>query len=126
MNENLQELIGKGKELTDIAYQKSSEMIERGKINVKISETRLQLKRAYAALGKCVYEAIKNGTVVPDKQMKIFESDIDSAAYRIKLLMRELSEIKGTQICPKCGTMNSDKAKYCNECAAPLVNHEEE
>ena len=123
MNENLQELIGRGKELTDIACQKSSEFVERGKINLKISETRLQLRRAYTALGKCVYEAIKNGSIIPDKQMKILESDIDSSTYRIKILTQELSDIKGTQVCPKCGTINSDKAKYCNECAAPLSNN---
>ncbi len=55
--------------------------------------------------------------------MKSIESELDTANYTVKLLMRELNELRGAAVCPKCGTVNPEKAKYCSECASPL--HEE-
>ena len=28
--------------------------------------------------------------------------------------------MKGKQICPKCGLINDDNAKYCEKCGVPL------
>ncbi len=120
MSINVDELINKGRDITDIACQKSLEMIERTKIQFKIQDSKLQARQSYIELGKIAYDLIKSGDINADSRMKLLESDIDRANYRIKLLMRELCSIKGAKVCPKCGTLNPEKAKYCSECAASL------
>ena len=119
-NINKDEIINKGKDITDAAYQKSLELIERTKIRFKLQDARVRQKRAYAQLGKIVYELIKSGEIKPDERMSGIESEIDTANYTIKLLMREQNELRGAAVCPKCGSLNSEKAKFCSECAAPL------
>ncbi len=123
-NINKDELINKGRDITDAAYQKSREMIERTKIQLKIKDSKIKARQAYTELGKITYELIKSGEIQADSRMKVAETDIDDANYRTKLLMRELMEIKGAKICSKCGTLNSEKAKYCSECANPFVDEE--
>ena len=122
-NINKDELISKGKEVTDAAYQKSLEVIERAKIRFKLQEAKTHQRRAYLELGKIAYEQIKSGDIKPDERLQNAESEIDTANYTVKLLMRELNELRGAAVCPKCGTLNPEKAKYCSECASPL--HEE-
>ena len=120
VNVKAEEIINRGKDITDIACQKSLEMIERTKIQLKIQDSKLQARQAYIALGKIAYDLIKSGDLKADSRIKMLESDIDRANYRIKLLTRELCELKGARMCPKCGTLNPEKAKYCSECAASL------
>ncbi len=119
-NFNKDEIISKGKDITDAAYQKSLEIIERTKIRFKLQEAKATQKRAYARLGKIAYELIKSGEIKPDERMSALESEIDTANYNVKLLMREQSELRGAAICPKCGFLNPERAKFCSECAAPL------
>jgi len=120
VNVKAEEIINKGRDITDIACQKSLEMIERTKIQYKIQDSKLQARNRYIELGKIAYELIKSGEIKADSRMKILESDIDRANYRIKLLMRELCEIKGAKVCPQCGNLCPEKAKFCSECAASL------
>ena len=123
-NINAEELINKGKDITDAAYQKSLEVIERTKIRFKLQEAKTRLRRSYFSLGKYAYELIKSGKIETDDRIREIESEIDSDNYTVKLLTRELSELKGTVVCPKCGTLNPEKAKYCSECASPLHDNE--
>ena len=123
-NINKDKLINKGKDITDAAYQKSLEMIERTKLRFKIQESKAKAKQAYTELGKLTYELLKSGEIKSDSRMLTIESEIDSANYHTQLLMRELCEIKGAKICSKCGSLNSEKAKFCSECANPLNDKE--
>jgi len=120
MSEFTENVVGKGKQIADMACQKSMEIVEKAKINVKIQDTKVKVKNSYEQLGRIVYEKIKKGEIMSDEQMRTVESDIDSANYRIMLLKRELNEIKGATVCPKCGAINSENAKFCSECAAPI------
>ena len=120
MNVKAEEFINKGRDITDIACQKSLEMIERTKIQFKIQDSKLQARNRYIELGMIAYDLIKSGDLKADSRMKILESDIDRANYRTKLLMRELCEIKGAKMCPKCGNLCPEKAKFCSECASSL------
>ena len=80
-NINKDELISKGKEVTDAAYQKSLEVIERTKIRFKLQEAKTKQRRAYLELGKIAYEQIKSGDIKPDERLQSAESDIDTAKY---------------------------------------------
>ena len=123
-NINTDEIISKGKDITDAAYQKSLEIIERTKIKFKIQDEKVRQRKAYTALGKAAYELLKSGDI-KDERLESIESEIDTANYNLKLLMRELNELRGATVCPKCGSLNSEKAKFCSECAAPLHENED-
>ena len=122
MSETTDAILEKGKEIADMTCQKGMELVERAKIGVKIRETKAKLKSGYEQLGRITYNYMKNDLDDDAFQLKAkFASlEIDGLVERMNLLNRELGEVKGAVVCPQCGAINPEKAKYCTECASAI------
>lgn len=89
------------------------------KLNLDLKGKENALKKAYAELGMKYYDQHK---AEGDPQFaKIHELIVD-----INDLKEQIAEIRGQEVCPKCGAYVPKDAKYCIKCGAPIFPLEED
>ena len=120
MEEQIQLILDKGREIADIAGQKGCELWESARLSMKISEAKAELRKDYIKLGKLAYKAIEKDSDEFISEMKRIADCIAVDKERVEFLTQALSEVKGLKICANCEEKNPEKAKYCNKCGTEI------
>lgn len=96
--------------------QKATELSGIAKLKFDIRAKEDFIKEQYIVLGKAYYKKHRGGQ---DEEQARFDQ-IDEALDAIAKMKLQISELKRTRICPKCGNETPDVAEYCSYCGAKL------
>lgn len=115
------EFIDTAKAAADMTVQKSEEIIEKGKTQLKIYKLRAKLKEAYAYLGLRTYIMARKGESL-DGAFKMQIEEIDTLRKSISELKEQADLIKYYEKCKNCGSFNDKEDEFCLSCGAALKN----
>ena len=94
--------------------QKAKDLSETAKLTMDIHAKEDQLQKMYAEIGKKYFEAHKDDT--DDEQMV----QVKEALIAIENMKKELLELKGAKVCPRCGEEVKATDIYCKSCGAKI------
>jgi rRNA maturation endonuclease Nob1 len=115
----LDDVLNKTKTAVDITAKKTGELVELTKANVKIMDTQNTIDKAFAEIGKMVYNSSKGrGDYAEEIEQKI--AAIDELNEKLNELREEIASIKGIIVCRSCGKENSVSNAYCSACGSSL------
>ena len=103
INKTGQEIKSKAKEIGDITALKSEKSRLTGNI-----------EKIYLEIGKAVYEA-------RDEKYTEFIQRIEANQSRIGEIDQQISDLKGTAVCPKCGETVGADDHFCQHCGHDLT-----
>ncbi len=113
------ETIVKAKEIADVTAKKATQISTLTKLNVKLSETKGAIEKAYKELGEIVYDAVKNevqqGELVEEK-VRI----LDELTSQKEELCLKIANIKGKKLCTECKNENDADSLFCSKCGNSL------
>lgn len=110
--------------VVDVVAKKTEQTVEVQKLKSQISVMERNNDRDYKDIGKIVYDKFKKGEEVDETFMELCEA-IAAREESIEELKREMAEVKGLDVCHKCGEHIEPSAKYCPKCGTK-VNDEAE
>ncbi|MCX8131755.1 MAG: zinc-ribbon domain-containing protein [Clostridia bacterium] len=99
------------------AAKKSSELVEVTKLNMNISAEEDKIKKAYADIGKLVYQAYSNGEEVAEAYKELCSS-IVGFEENVKATKQKIMELKNMKTCAGCGTELETETAFCSKCGA--------
>lgn len=97
------------------AAKKSSELVEVTKLNMSISAEEDKIKKAYADIGKMVYEAYTKGEEVGEVYKELCSS-ITGFEENIKATRQKILDLKELKVCPGCGAELEVDISFCSKC----------
>ena len=100
--------------------QKAKDLSGVAKLTMDIHTKEDQLQKMYAQIGKLYFEAHKDDETAEYAQMP----QIKAVLATIEDMKKELSELKGTKVCPRCGQEVKVADVYCKSCGAKLEDDE--
>lgn len=100
--------------------QKAKDLSGVAKLTMDIHTKEDQVQKMYAQIGKLYFEAHKDDESVAYEQM----SQIKETLTVIEDMKKELMELKGAKICPRCGKEIDKEDTYCKSCGAKLEDEE--
>ena len=106
----------------ETASQKSQQMVEISRLNLRIRGKKEDINRLYRRLGILVYEAWNGDegeSLVLSENMKEILHLIRQFQAEITALEQELLSVRGKVDCPECGAVFDRGAKICPVCQAP-------
>ena len=115
----LDNAISKAKEVVDIAYKKTEEVVTIEKQRFDIASLNSKIDKDYAALGRIFYNQYKDSGDIPDNAKIIIEA-IDEKLIKIKELKEEISETKNKAVCPHCQSYIPKNSAFCSVCGEKI------
>ena len=100
--------------------QKAKDLSGVAKLTMDIHTKEDQVQKMYAQIGELYFEEHKNDETAAYEQM----AQIKETLSVIEDMKKELSELKGVKICPRCGKEISKEDTYCKSCGAKLEDDE--
>ena len=100
--------------------QKAKDLSGTAKLTMDIHTKEDQVQKMYAQIGKLYFEAHKDDESAAYEQM----SQIKETLTVIEDMKKELMELKGAKICPRCGKEIDKEDTYCKSCGAKLEDEE--
>lgn len=100
--------------------QKAKDFSGVAKLTMDIHTKEDQLQKMYAQIGKLYFESHKDDETADYEQM----SQIKDTLATIEDMKKELNELKGTKVCPRCGQEVKMADIYCKSCGAKLEDDE--
>ena len=100
--------------------QKAKDLSGVAKLTMDIHTKEDQVQKMYAQIGKLYFESHKDDETTDYEQM----SQIKDTLATIEDMKKELNELKGTKVCPRCGQEVKAADAYCKSCGAKLEEDE--
>ena len=100
--------------------QKAKDVAGVAKLTMDSHTKEDQVQKMYAQIGKLYFEAHKDDESAAYEQM----SQIKETLTVIEDMKKELMELKGAKICPRCGKEIDKEDTYCKSCGAKLEDEE--
>ena len=100
--------------------QKAKDLSGVAKLTMDIHTKEDQVQKMYAQIGKLYFESHKDDDPTEYVQME----QIKEMLAVIEDMKKDLMELKGTKICPKCGKEIDSKDTFCKGCGAKLADDE--
>ena len=100
--------------------QKAKDLSGVAKLTMDIHTKEDQVQKLYAQMGKCYFESHKDDDFSEYEQM----SQIKEMVSVIEDMKKELCELKGTKVCPRCGQEVKAADVYCKSCGVKLEDDE--
>lgn len=104
-------------EVSQKAIAKTKELADTSKLNSMISEQEKIIANQYFQIGK-LYASIHKNNFEDDFAPMI--AAITEAEAKISDYKKQVQEIKGIQLCEKCGAEVPDGAAFCSSCGAAM------
>ena len=95
--------------------EKTSLWVDVSKLQIKLVETKSDLKTEFKNLGKVVYHACKNGES-KEEAVETATKKIDTLLERVESLKIEIAMLKNKSICKNCGKANDIDDCFCSKC----------
>lgn len=108
------------KDVAETAGKKTGELVELGKLKLKMAELRHEIAGAHEGLGRLVYHGQKSGENVDDMVAACVEH-IDELNAELAELEEHVMESKNVVRCDSCGMYNTVTATFCNHCGKKLI-----
>lgn len=120
----LDDAINKTKEVFDVAYKKTGEVVTIEKQKYNISALKSKREKDYADLGRIYFELVKDSTDLNDETRNLVDAIIEKNE-EIARLNQDIQNIKNKRICPNCNANIDINSAYCNNCGEKLnIEHE--
>lgn len=100
--------------------QKAKDLSGTAKLTMDIHTKEDQVQKMYAQIGKLYFEAHQDDDPAEYEQM----SQIKEMLAAIEDMKKELMELKGTKVCPRCGQEVKAADAFCKSCGAKLEDDE--
>lgn len=113
----LDSLSRKASGVREKAIQKTKEISDITRLNSQISEEEKQLSNYYYQLGKQFYSV---HTADCEDDFKPLFNSILEAEKKIEEMKKQVQDLKGVQICVKCGAEVDRSASFCSSCGEPV------
>ena len=107
------------KKTAEIAYDKSSQLVEITKLNIRIAEAESNIDKSFKELGIKYFEEIKNGCEV-DESIKAVYENIENKYSQIEELKNKINLLKKVKACENCGEANPQDNIFCAKCGAKI------
>lgn len=98
--------------------------VDKTKLNMTLSDTESKLKDVYSAIGEMLYNDYTDGGDIPEKYNEYF-IEIERFKKETAVLREQISLLKNTVECPKCGQPNDKSGEFCSKCGAKLRETDE-
>jgi len=111
----MQDIKGTLLNLTKSVTKTSGDLLKSTKLSMNLSSEEGNLKGLYLEIGKKVHEIYQYGGSLG----KFFDEkflEIEACERKICELKEQISVIKGTKNCPKCGKSVERTADFCQKC----------
>lgn len=115
----LDDAINKTKEVLDVAYKKTGEVVTVEKQKYNISALKSKREKDYADLGKIYFELIKDNTDLNDETRNLVDAIIEKNE-EIARLNEDIQSVKNKRVCPNCSANVAVESSYCNNCGTKL------
>ena len=100
--------------------QKAKDLSGTAKLTMDIHTKEDQVQKMYAQIGKLYFEAHQDDDPAEYEQM----SQIKEMLAATEDMKKELMELKGTKVCPRCGQEVKAADAFCKSCGAKLEDDE--
>ncbi len=114
-----EDVVSRVKDVAETVGNKTGELVEIGKIKIKIAELRREIAGAHEGLGRLVYDSRKSGEDVADMVDACVEH-IAGMYGDLEELEEKVMESKNAVRCSGCGALNENTAMFCNQCGTKL------
>lgn len=114
--EDAKKFLGKA---TSTVVEKSGEVYSTAKLSLKISKLKSEAEECYKKIGEIVYANYKGNEVSGDEAETLC-AQIEKIYNEIDGISAKLAEIKGTAICPNCGSEVKKDSSYCAKCGTEM------
>lgn len=105
--------------ITKNVTKTSGDILKTTKLNINLTNEETNLRNMYIEIGKKVHEIYRYGGSLG----KAFDEkylEIDACERRISDLREQISLVKGTKACVKCGKTVERIAEFCPKCGTRL------
>lgn len=118
------EVVGKkAEEVVDVVSKKTEQTVEIQKIKSRIHTMERNNERDYQDIGKMLYDKFKKGEAIDELFVEFCEA-IAEREDSIESAKQEIADLKGMDICDKCGSYVDEKATFCSKCGAKVEDAE--
>ncbi len=114
-----EDVVSRVKDVAETAGRKTGELVELGKIKLKIADLRREIASAHEGLGRLVYDSRRSGEDVED-MVEACVAHIGELTAEMEDLEEKVMESKNVVRCAACGALNENTALFCNQCGAKL------
>jgi len=111
----MQDIRGTLVNITKSVTKTSGDLIKTTKLSMNLSSEETNLKNLYMEIGKKVHEIYQYGGSLG----KFFDEkylEIEASERKIADIKEQISVIKGTRACVKCGKTVDRSAEFCQKC----------
>ena len=115
----LDDAINKTKEVLDVAYKKTDEVVTVEKQKFNIASLKSKREKDYADLGRVYFELVKDNTDLDDNTRNLVDA-IREKSEEIARLNEDIQSIKNKRICPYCNANIDANSAFCNSCGKKL------
>lgn len=114
-----EDVVSRVKGIAENVGQKTGELVELGKMKMKIADLRREIAGAHEGLGRLIYDSRKSGEPIDDMVDACIEH-IDALNAEIEDLEERIMDSKNLARCYACGAFNEQTATFCNQCGTKL------
>jgi len=111
----MQDIKGTIFNITKSVTKTSGDLLKTTKLSMNLSSEETNLKNLYMEIGKKVHEIYQYGGSLG----KFFDEkylEIEASERKIADIREQISVIKGTRVCTKCGKTVDRSAEFCQKC----------
>lgn len=116
---SFEDVVSRVKDVAETAGKKTGELVELGKIKLKIADLRREISAAQEGLGRLVYDSRRSQENV-EELIEACVGHIDELNAQLEELENKVMESKNAVRCDACGSLNVNTAVFCNQCGAKL------
>ena len=101
------------------ATEKASDVLESGKLNLKINTEERKIEQATLKIGQCLLRSLDAGQEYDESIMNLYE-EIQASRTAISSIKADLTNLSGVVFCPSCHAKNPPESKFCRDCGTKL------
>ena len=100
-----------------MAAQKTNDLAEIARLNMRAGELNKTIQEQYTRLGESYYAL--HGSA-PEEALSELCGVVSAANQELETIRLELQRIRQLKVCPSCGAENPPDASFCSKCSAQL------